>query len=124
MGVSDALKDNGKKTASKIIEAFYIGFMFLIIAYILNNPILRGVSYIHLFLSLGLMHQPIINVTWGLVRKGVKWHYLGTTSLVDRFFRWFIDEKIRVPRYKALRLYYIIILLVGIFVMYRNALIL
>ena len=72
---SDAVRDNGKKTLSKIIEVIYIALIF-IGWYFLDITHHDVIAYV-------LFRMSIYPVTYNLLR-GLKWHYMGTTSIYDR----------------------------------------
>lgn len=131
MGVSDALKDNGKITASKIVEVIYLGILFYLPVYFTKHYMFSYISLFHYALCLGILHQSLVNISYGIIRKGVDsdgnkidWSYIGTTSLVDRALKWLIKDAFKAPVKMFLFTYYLIPSMVALFVLYRNALLL
>jgi len=124
MGVSDALKDNGKKTFSKWIESIYLFILFFTPVLMVKYHVLSDISLIHYLLTLCMIRQTVVNISYGITRRGIDWSYIGTTSVLsDGGLNWLVNKALKTPQKHFLIWFYFLEFMVGVFVMYRNALI-
>ena len=122
MGLGDALKDNGSITASKIVESTY-WFIIVIGFYLtLTKQYLTNIRPILGLICIGILHQSLVNISYGIVRDGISWYYIGSTSYVDMVLNWFINDALKAPQAGVLFWYYLIPSSVALFVLHRDVL--